>query len=330
MKCFILILLNLLILSCGPSSDKSSVFNFEEGEQGIALSENGKAVFFYQKEPKEISQGYVCNNYLHPLYSLNGDTLTEEAPEDHPHHRGIFWSWHQHYINGRSIGDGWMMDGISKEVVELKVNTHKNRANLDVKIHWKSTDYENGMPYLEEHTSIVVHPLDNSIRMIDFTISLQALLPGVSIRMIDFTISLQALLPGVSLGGSDDEKGYGGFCTRIKMPDDFVFTSIGGPVKPQNLQVSAGPWMHFSGSPGTSGEQYGLAILCHPGTPNYPAPWILRQKSSMQNIVFPGRDPVEISMDRPVILKYRLILHAGTANDVDLAALQSEYSNTAL
>jgi len=311
MKYLILLLLNLLIISCGPSSDKGSAFNFNEGEQGVELSENGKAVFFYQKEPKAISEGYVCNNYLHPLYSLNGDTLTEESPEDHPHHRGIFWSWHQHYINGQSIGDGWMMDGISKEVVELKVNTHQNRATLDAKIHWKSAYYENGMPYLEEHTSIVAHPLHNGI------------------RMIDFTISLQALLPGVSLGGSDDEKGYGGFCTRIKMPDDLVFTSIGSPVKPQNLQVIAGPWMHFSGSLGTPGEQYGLAILCHPGTPNYPAPWILRQKRSMQNIVFPGRDPVEISIDHPVNLRYRLILHAGTADDVDLAALQSEYSDIA-
>ena len=169
---------------------------------------------------------------------------------------------------------------------------------------------ENDKAYIEENTSIVVHQMVSGI------------------RCMDFEISLQALVPGVSLGGSDDEKGYGGLCTRIKLPDDLVFTSTDGPVTPERLQIIAGPWMDFSGSFVSGGEQNGLAILCHPGTPNYPAPWILRQKTSMQNIVYPGRDPVEISMDHPTRLKYRLILHTGNADAVDLVKLQSEYDQT--
>lgn len=300
----------LLTCSCGPSPENASPFRFEEREQGVELSEGGKTVFFYQKEPKLLSGQYICNNYLHPLLTPGGDALTEESPADHPHHRGIFWSWHQHYINGQRIGDGWITENISKEVLALKVNTDKSTASLDVSVLWKSPSHENGRAYMEEHSSIIVHRLDRGI------------------RMMDFEISLQALVPGVSLGGSDDEKGYGGFCIRIKTPDDLVFTSTDGTVTPDNLQVIAGPWMDFSGTFGSGGEQYGLAILCHPGTPNYPAPWILRQRSSMQNIVFPGRDPVEIPTDRPVKLKYRLVLHTGNAAALDLDLLQSEYSAT--
>ncbi len=298
------------ICSCSPSPKKGSPFSFEEREQGVELSEGGKAVFFYQKEPKLLSGQYLCNDYLHPLLTPDGDTLTEESPADHPHHRGIFWSWHQHHINGQRIGDGWITENISREVVELKTNTDQNTATLDVMVLWKSPNHENGSAYIEENTSIITHRLGNGI------------------RMMDFEISLQALIPGVSLGGSDDEKGYGGFCMRIKMPDDLIFTSTDGPVTPETLQITAGPWMDFSGTYGSGGKQYGLAILCHPGTPNYPAPWILRQKASMQNIVFPGRDPVNIPEDRPVKLKYRLILHAGNADEVDLALLQSEYEAT--
>jgi hypothetical protein len=308
MRYSILAILAIICIACGPSSDKDSPFTFEEGEQGMELLENGKAVYFYQREPKAISEGYICNNYLHPLYSLEGDTLTEEAPPDHLHHRGIFWSWHQHYINGQRIGDGWMMDGISKEVVEWETKTGRNTASLNLKVLWSSSNFENGMKYLEEQTSIAVHPLKEGI------------------RKIDFEISLKALLPGVSLGGSDDEKGYGGFCTRIKMPEDLMFTSSSGPVQPQTLQIVAGPWMDFSGSLGAVGTKHGLAILCHPDTPNYPAPWILRQKNSMQNIVYPGRDAMEIPTDQPVLLKYRLILHAGTAVANDLDKLHAEYS----
>ena len=306
----ILLSLILLISSCGPSSDIHSPFSFKESDQGIGLYENGKAVYSYQKEPKTLGGEYSCNNYLHPLLAPNGDTLTEESPADHPYHRGIYWSWHQHYINGQSIGDGWIMEDISQEVVEMKVSTDNHSASLDLTVLWKSPNYEQGKSYIKENTSIVVHEVESGI------------------RLMDFEISLLALVPGVSLGGSDDEKGYGGLCTRIRLPDDLVFTSIGGPVTPQTLQVIAGSWMDFSGSFGTGRDQNGLAILCHPGTPNYPAPWILRQKTSMQNIVFPGREPVEISIDQPTKLKYRLVLHAGNADEVDLASFQMDYNKT--
>ncbi len=293
--------------SCGSSPDKQSPFSFEERGQGVELFENGKAVFFYQKEPKSLTGGYICNNYIHPLYALNGDTITEESPVDHPYHRGIFWSWHQLYLNGQSLGDGWIMEDISQDVVEVVLSTTKNSATLNLNVLWKSALLENGKAFIKESTRIIVHQLKSGL------------------RRLDFEISLQALVPGVSIGGSDDEKGYGGLCARIKLPEDLAFTSTNGSVAPKTLQVIAGSWMDFSGSFGTGGAQSGLTIFCHPDTPNYPAPWILRQQTSMQNIVFPGRERVEIAMDQPTILKYRLIVHSDNAGKVDLVKLQSEY-----
>ncbi len=305
-----LFLLFTLMISCAPSSDKTSPFRFEESARGVKLFENDLAVFFYQKEPKSLTGEYICNNYIHPLLALNGDTITEEFPEDHPYHRGLFWAWHQVFINDQSIGDGWIMEDISQEVVKLESNADKNMATLDLQVLWKSARYENGKAFINEHTRIVVHRLESDM------------------RMIDFKISLQALVPGVSIGGSDNEKGYGGFCARIKLPEDLVFTSSNGPVTPERLQVIAGPWMDFSGSYGTGNKINGLTILCHPDTPNYPAPWILRQKGSMQNIVFPGRERVHIEMDHPTILKYRLIVHTGNADGINPDKLQAAYEKT--
>ena len=307
MRNSVLFLLFVLMASCGSSPDKQSPFRFEERGQGVELFEDGKAVFFYQKEPKSLTGEYICNNYIHPLYALNGDTITDEFPVDHPYHRGIFWSWHQLYINDQSIGDGWIMEDISQEVIKMQQSTTKNSATLNLKVLWKSARLENGETFVEENTRIIVHQIKSGC------------------RRLDIEISLQARLQGVSIGGSEDEKGYGGLCARIKLPEDLIFTAMDGPVAPKTLQVIAGPWMDFSGSFGPGGEQNGLAILCHPDTPNYPAPWILRQQTSMQNIVFPGRERVEIAMDQPTILKYRLIIHTGIADAVDLAALQSEY-----
>jgi hypothetical protein len=294
-------------ICCSKKNTSSPLFTINESQEGIELLDGGYPVFFYQQKPKAPTKEFAFNNYLHPLYDLEGDTLTEEFPEDHLHHRGIFWAWHQIYIQDSSVGDGWMMENISFDVVKTNTTLTTDQAKLTAEVLWKSSVYQNGKPFMEEHTSIIVRQKESNM------------------RKIDFEIALTALVPRVEIGGSEDEKGYGGFCARIKMPESLVFTSTDGSVVPKEGQVVAGSWMDFSARfDGRQGEN-GIAILCHPSTPNYPAPWILRQSGSMQNVVFPGRERIEVSMDDPTVLRYRLIIHDGDARKVDLAALQLQY-----
>ncbi len=308
---FGILLLSVIFSSCGFQNEKTP-FKFDKNDQGIELLENEEPIFFYQKEPKSLTGKYISNNYLHPLYSLDGDTLTEEFPADHPYHRGIFWAWHQMYVNGKSVGDGWIMENIEQNVVDIQTIAQNSTAQLKLEVLWKSPLFENRKPFVSENTTITVHPLENDI------------------RKIDFTIALKALVPAVEIGGSDDEKGYGGLCARLKLPDDLTFTSSEGPVTPKVEQIKAGPWMDFSASFNEDKEMTGVSILCHPTTPNYPAPWILRPKTSMQNIVFPGRKLFELPMDKPVVLHYRLVVHNGNANSIDMDKLQLEYEQTAV
>ncbi len=301
----------IFLASCYSQESKSD-FSFISTEKGVELLENGKPVFFYEKLPKSLTGKYICNNYIHPLYSLSGDTLTEEFPADHPYHRGIFWAWHQVYIDGKTVGDGWIMENTETEVINVKTITNNHSVQLKLNVLWKSPLFENRKPFLSEHTTITVHPLHDAV------------------RKIDFAIALKSLVPGVEIGGSDDEKGYGGLCARIKLPEDLKFTSANGPIIPQTLQIKAGDWMDFSGSFSVNGETSGVSILCHPETPNYPASWILRSKTSMQNIVFPGRKRIEVPTDEPLVLYYRLIVHNGNANSINLTKLQSEYERTVL
>jgi hypothetical protein len=102
--------------------------------------------------------------------------------------------------------------------------------------------------------------------------------------------------------------------------------SESGQVTPQELQVNSGRWMDFSGAFGNKNDAGGIAILCHPGNPVFPSPWILRQKSSMQNAVFPGRERVKLEINAPLILKYRLVIHKGEASGIDFHRLQDDYS----
>lgn len=307
-KNLMLILSVILCFGWMTPKNPKPVFSIHETEQGIALAEHGKPVFFYQRKPKLSGEKYSYNNYLHPLYNLEGDTLTEEFPEDHIYHRGIFWAWHQVYLKDRKIGDSWMMENMSQDVVSLKSIILEKEFRLQLNLLWHSTALENKQPFLVENTTITVHQLQKGI------------------RMIDFEIALKALIPGVSLGGSEDEKGYGGFCARIKLPANLSFTGKNGPVMPKEGQVIAGEWMDFSANfDHAKKNKTGLTILCHQTTPNYPAPWILRQTGSMQNIVFPGTHRMELPVQSPIILKYRLLIHNGDANSLNIQEQQAAY-----
>ena len=298
----------LFTSSCLSQGKQKTGFRFEKNEQGINLVENGRQVFFYQQKTKLLAGKYNVNNYLHPLFSLAGDTLTEVSPKDHPYHSGIFWRWHQHYVDNKSIGEGWIFDGIFQEVKDVKTKVVKGTAQLEISVLYKSSNLKDGkQPYIEEKTKIIVHPVEQNV------------------RAIDFEIALRGMVNNAQIGGAADEKGYGGFCPRIKLPDGLIFTSTKGAVKPQNTQITAGPWMDMSAPYGKNGEVSGVTIMCHPSTPNYPAPWILRQKTSMQNVVYPGRDLITVPMDKPIVLRYRLLIHKGDAGSLDLPALQKEY-----
>ncbi|UCF14649.1 MAG: PmoA family protein, partial [Phycisphaerales bacterium] len=180
-------------------------------------------------------------------------------------------------------------------------------------VYWKSplrTDSTGKqVPLVKETTTIRVHRAENDM------------------RKIDFRIELLAIENDMRLGGSEDAKGYGGFSTRIRLPKGLAFTGTDGPVEPTTLSVEAGPWLDFSGNLGESGKTSGLAILVHSSCPGYPHRWILRRRGSCQNAVYPGRDPVPLSRRKPLVLRYRIIIHRGHSTKIDLDKLQAEYNS---
>jgi len=289
--------------------------NISQTDQGFSITEGRQKVMFYQRQHKSMDGKYTRANYIHPLYGLDGEILTEDFPADHLHHRGVFWAWHQLWLGDKKLGDGWAAIDFFWDVYDAEILTidSKSRA-LKLHVYWKSPlliDADGKQQaFVKETTTIRVHRAENDI------------------RKIDFQIELLALKDNMRMGGSEDAKGYGGFTTRIPLPDGLAFTGTNGPVEPVNLSVEAGPWLDFSGNLGGRGKTSGLAILCHISSPGYPQRWILRRKGSAQNPVYPGRDPVPLSSERPLVLRYRLIIHRGGINDVNLEKLQAEYNST--
>ena len=294
--------------------------------QGIRVQiDDNRACFFegldsvlcYQIKPISMNGQYERSNYIHPLYTLDGMVLTEDFPRDHPHHRGIFWAWHQLLVGNNRIGDGWATHDFNWDVTSVKqVDTSRGEKAIEMEVLWKSPNW------------IDVHGTEKALVQESTTIRVFAASPNY--RLVDVDIGLLALEPNIRLGGSEDEKGYGGFSPRIRLPADVIFTSEKGKVRPDNLPVKAGAWMDISGALGSAGSKAGLTILCHPSNPGFPQPWILRASGSMQNAVypFPGAQPVTLSTSDPTVLQYRLIIHDGTAGDVDIPALFDHYATS--
>jgi hypothetical protein len=90
------------------------------------------------------------------------------------------------------------------------------------------------------------------------------------------------------------------------MPGDLVFTSGKVRITSQNLQVEAGDEMTFTGGFGNNNDRTSLTIKSDSRNPGYPEKWILRQTGSMQNIVFPGME--RINLNKPITLRYSIII----------------------
>ena len=292
---------------------EQGVVRITKDPQGYWFTEGDTKILFYQAERRALPDGQAArSNYFHPLYDLDGNALTEDFPKDHIHHRGIFWAWHQVRINGKSVQDQWVNRDSFWTLQDARAVEGDDRsASLALRVLWESPlftdDRGQPRPFVEERSVTRAHPAQGTI------------------RKIDFHQRLTALVDGVEIGGSEDAKGYGGFSYRVVMPPDIRFTGASGTVTPIENAVDSSPWMDVSGTYGKAGTS-GLAVLTHPRTTGFPQHWILRARSSMQNAVYPGRQPVAIPRDRPVILNYRLVLHRGALAPADITRLQAEYA----
>ena len=308
----------ILLILCLPlgSLAQDSPLKAIKQDEGILVKELSKKLLFYQQAPKSQNGAYTRNNYIHPLYGLNGTVLTEDFPDDHLHQRGIFWAWHQVIVNGEKIADMWTTENFAWDIASVDSRYEEEKLIIEPVVYWKSpnltSDSGNKIPFAKEENTITIHPANNGM------------------RVIDFTIRILALKENLHIGGSDNEKGYGGFSARIKLPDDIKFTAEYGPVDPKTTAVPASPWMDFSGSFTKNEGTGGMLIIAHCSNPNAPPGWIIRAKNSMQNPVFPGRKPVPVPQSKPLILRYRMIIHQNPLKEKTIEQLVSNYKEKSI
>ncbi len=280
------------------------------GGEGVRFLDDGRPVLVYQPRPQSRDGGHTRAGFVHPLWGLGGEPLTQVFPDDHPHHHGVFWAWHQLWVGDRRAGDPWVTQDFLAVVQQTQIlDQGPVFARLRAVVHWTSprvTD-DNGSPRA----------------IVEETTSIRLFRASASAQCVDFEIRLKPLLAGVRIGGAENARGYSGFTVRVRPPAEMQIRSDQGLLS-EDAVGTAGRWADVSGRFGDDAAVTGLAILAHRALPEFPPRWLLRHYG-MQNVVYPGREPIELSAEKPLVLRHRLLIHRGDAAAARVADQQVAY-----
>jgi hypothetical protein len=283
-------------------------FHFKEvDDKSLALWDGKQPVLVYnhgtivgQNVPEsDHRRSRAC--YVHPVWGLNGEVLTDDFPRDHYHHHGIFWAWLHVRIDGREY-DLWTCSNIRQKFVRWVCREAGPAAAV--------LAVENGW-FVGDRKVMIER------------VWLRAYKPADGSRAIDITLVLIPVDRPVTLSGAEG-KSYGGLTVRMAVREakDVVITVPGGRAA-DDLKDSPLPWAdlttQFPGAPSPSGA----AVFVSPGHPGYPPAWLTRHYGVLC-IGYPGVTPKTFEPDKPLRLDYRFWIHK-TA--VDPARLNQAYGS---
>jgi hypothetical protein len=285
----------LFLLACQNSVQHA--WSYAHQDSVIVVSEAGADVLHFQIKALSNTNSRDRGGYVHPLFGLDGDELTEDKPEDHPHHRGVFAAWHQVLYKGNEIADTWVITGMHYSNGIASARVQDSILVLEHEHFWERiVDDKPSYPIVSEKTEIRLYPKRDSF------------------RVLDFTIILKPLVEKLAIGGSDDAKGYGGFSWRMPLVDSMKFISGGQVYHPVETAIQAAKEMTVEA---TYKNRVGITVISinKTDTLGYPSTsqaWIIRDKAwlSMQNAVYPGRIP-RLLPQSGLRLEYRMIIHRG-------------------
>jgi len=281
----------LVVIGCAERLPESPAVRITavKTPDGISLVENGAPVLHYHSRPMPGREPWRLH-YVHPLHSVAGAVITEDAPADHVHQRGVYWAWRRILVDGVQVADGWVGRNLSLEVATPTVERMPDgSAQIDVRVNW-------------------VVPVDGpATRIIEENSSIRAFPVSQGQRRIDFVVRLRAVRPGVALAGTDDEKGYSGVALRFGESTRIDIESGGRELRATVAAMETGERVTFRWRGSTPPWPIRATVSCavdgRPWTR-----WVLRQEPGMQNCAFPGSQPVALPTERALSLSTTLLI----------------------
>jgi hypothetical protein len=285
----------------------------------------GRVVFEYVTQKlTNIGLTAPSASYFHPVETPSGETVTNVAPDDHPHHRGIFLGFlnsefhipvHQS-LNSRDLPSGtfdiqradyWAWGFFApreNRVIQNRdvhlIDADSKHAELEIRNDW----LVEGKKMLEETDRVNVSERDG-VYVIDLAYRLAPL--------YDYVIHQTA---------------FGGFAVQGMKYGDSYYSAPWGKVtltppyysNPESDWPSE-PWYDYTVRLKSDGKTVGVAVLDHPLNP--PTRW--HNTVWLLNPCISSYRPVTIHPGTPLILRYRVVVHDGPPPTKVLQDLSEEW-----
>ena len=261
-----------------------------EGDRPV-LRYNYRAVqppksFLDSVSPDNRKYAQPRSDYIHPLFGLDGDTLTVDWSKDHPHHRGIYWAWPEVDYRGQRGDLHALQNVFARPTGRIKVHSADDWSEIEAENVWKWHD----------QTPIVLE-----------TATIRVWRSGEHGRFIDLTLNFVAIEDDVTLARRETVH-YGGLNLRLSPIKDLKISTRTAPVdaKPRSS------WGTVQGIWGKDGRMAALTVLQHSSNPEYPGQWIEYPELPWFQPTFPAANArFVLKKGQPLKLQYRLWVHRG-------------------
>ena len=293
----------------------------------IILSEDSKAVLQYNyktvfekdaidtlsanKYTRQPNDTFMANpsiyavprsNYIHPLFGLSGELLTRDWSKDHPHHRGIYLAWPEVEF-GKKLGDLHALQIIfARPTGKIKLINGPDYAQVEAENIWM---WKDSIPVVREVAIIRAYSSTEHGRIIDLAFRFVAMRDSITLAR-------------------RETKFYGGLNIRMQTPkfQEIYFYRDSSVTKP------ARSWSDLSGLFAGSETKSGLLVLQHNKNPDYPGEYIQNPDLSWIQPTFPASGTrYKLAPGKPLILRYRLLVHSGVKPDNVLSAMMWDAFN---
>ncbi len=295
----------------GPGPEITAKRDSTSGQ--FDITDAGKPVLRYNYatiEPGDIISQVATNSriyararsdYIHPLFGLDGETLTKDWSKDHPHHRGIYWAWPEVDWHGQRGDLHALQHVIARPTGKCAVTSGPVFAQLEAENVWKWED-----------TDSIVH--ERAV--------IRAYHATGDDRIVDLEFEFTALNDPVLLARRGTDK-YGGLNIRLAgvTNQEIVCHTDATNVSPRAA------WAELSGKFGEAPQASGIAVLQHSTNPDYPGEWVEFPALNWFQPTFPASGTrYELKKGQPLVLRFRLWLHRGAkASEESCAARWRAY-----